>query len=1153
MSSELGPGSESLTTDNDPSAQLEAAIAAQESLRGTLGDPIVDATIAVLRGQIERIKAEKRQSSPPGRARLATSALAKLRSHLPDELAAKAQAVGPAQGERRQVTVLFADLSGFTAVSELADPEVIQAFQRDLLRDLARIIYQHEGFVEKFVGDAILAVFGAPVAHEDDPERALRVALAMRERIAALDRRWSERLGGRVTLHVGVNTGLVVAGKIGSELDTDGGAYAVTGDTVNSAARLQNAAKPGQILVSRTTYRLAQEAFTFQALEPLYVKNRREPLAIYELTRARLLPGKVRGIRELGQSFVGRDAVLAQLQAAITSLSEGGGTRAVLITGEAGIGKSRLVAEWCKATKDHVLWLEGRCFAHTQMLPYGPFLDMLRRNAGIVDDDSERRARQRLDAAVDRLLPGDSEARAILANLLAMHLRRDEAAFLANLSARELRERVFALVEHLVRALAASRPLVLFLEDMQWVDQTTLDLLEQLLVACDSLPFAVVIAARPEPDALVAKFYARLQDSNRPRTLRIELQPLDTAASGTMMREMLSVTELPRNLAELISNKAEGNPFFVEETIRALIERGALQRQGLSWVTTPLIETVTVPDTLQGLIMARIDRLPDETKEVVQHAAVIGRTFLYRVLLAIAGSSPSLDADLTHLERSELILEQARDPEVAYTFKHALTQEMAYESLLASRRRELHRRVAEAMEQIFAGRLGEYYAIVAEHFSNGGQWAKAAENHYRAALQASQQFTVEARPLFERTLEELDRITPKTVDVKRRIMDATAGLSREVLIGVGRADAEDIDLCLRRLATADGMARSLSQGREDQLRMARIYGWMAQAHSMRGDPDTQVSRYVANIQAMGLTIEPEIAARVGQSFIDRGLFNQAISVLKPAITPLGRANLLLEWVHANGALAVAEAGSGDYKTGLERAEGGVQRASKFPGDALNAPARNYLATTLIMGGEWQRASEINGQNEDHVRRMGHPAAAAILDTLTCAAQARRADYELDHVPEMQGVLDDLERQPTEAGHTRPPEQHLLGAWHEAFHAQMAFQSGKMELAKQRASAAVEAARTCGDVFGEGVGLRILAQALAARDPSDEEIDKLMRESRDALSKGGCELELARTLSAWGWVQLQRGNLDGRDRLLSALTTFETAGLTWEAARIRPLI
>jgi class 3 adenylate cyclase len=388
-----------MNTANDQVAQLQAAIDAFERQRATVGDEVVDTAIAALREQLDALRIQERGAGSGRaptraglgghRAELASQALESLRSHLPPDLEAKARAAPAIEGERKQVTVLFADLSGFTTISERSDPELIRDFQTDLFRELARLIYQYEGFVEKFVGDAILAVFGAPVAHEDDPERALRVALAMRERIAVLNRRWSERLGARVTLHIGVNTGLVVAGKIGSDLDSDGGAYAVSGDTVNSAARLQNAAQPGQILVSRTTYRLAQEAFTFQALEPVQVKNRREPLDVYELTRARYLPGKMRGVRELGQSFVGREAVLAQLEAVITSLGEGESARTVLITGEAGLGKSRLVAELCKSTRDRVLWLEGRCFAHTQMLPYGPFLDMLRRDAGILDDDSQ--------------------------------------------------------------------------------------------------------------------------------------------------------------------------------------------------------------------------------------------------------------------------------------------------------------------------------------------------------------------------------------------------------------------------------------------------------------------------------------------------------------------------------------------------------------------------------------------------------------------------------------------------------------------------------------------------------------------------------------------------------------------------------------------
>ena len=1137
---------------NNQAARLEAAIAAQESLRASLDADIVDETISALRRQLEIVRGEIGRPITAESGHLATRALASLRSHLPDELAAKAQAIGSGEGEHKQVTVLFADLSGFTAISEHANREVIRDFQQDLFRDLARIIYQHEGFVEKFVGDAVLAVFGAPVAHEDDPDRALRVALAMRERMAVLNRSWSERLGTSVTLHVGINTGSVVAGKIGSPLDADGGAYAVTGDTVNSAARLQNAAQPGQILVSRTTYRLAQEAFTFQALEPIQVKNRREPLAVYELVRARSLPGKVRGIQELAQAFVGRDDTLAELEAVTNSFSKGAVGQIVLITGEAGIGKSRLVAEWRKRSGDRVLWIEGRCFSHTQMLSYGPFLDLLRRYCGIVDDDSDRRVRQRLDAAAERLFPGKFEARAILANLLAMRLRRDETVYLGKMSARELRERVFSLAERLFRNLALSRPLVLFLDDMQWADQTTLELIEHLLVAGDSQPIAVVMAARPDQESSLTPLEPKLHEQHRHRTVRVGLDRLDDSASGAMVRELLSVEKLPPKLMALISRKAEGNPFFVEEIIRALIERGALQREGGTWVTTPLMETITVPDTLQGLIMARIDRLPDETRDVVQHAAVIGRTFLYRVLLAIARSSPSLDADLTHLERSALIVENTSDPEVEYTFRHALTQDVAYESLLSGRRRELHLRVGEAMERIFASRIGEYYSIVAEHYTRGGDWDNSAKFHLSAGQQASQLFaTAEARSHFKLTLDALDDAPRRTLEVKRRVIDATVEFSREVLLGEGYAD--DIEICLSRLKAAESLIRTLSKVRDDQLRAARVYGWLAQAHSMHGDLVSYVSGYVGKIQALDATLEPEIAARVGQVFIDRGLFDQAKAVLKPAISPLVRANLLVEWVHANGALAVAEAGSGQYSAGLERAEGGVQRAGKFPGHTLSAPANNYLGTTLLMGGDWRRAHQIYAQNEKHVKNMGHPAALAILDTILCGAYARRGEHELDHKPEMNKVLDDLAK-PTGGTHSRANEQLLLDAWHEAFHAQMALHCGDVQKAESSANAALEAARKRGDVFGEGLAVRILAQTLAATDPDKgNTVDNLMRQSRDMLSGGGCVLEEARTQAAWGELQLKRGNLDGKDRLRDALRTFEGAGLTWEASRIRPLI
>ncbi|HUS17032.1 MAG TPA: adenylate/guanylate cyclase domain-containing protein, partial [Chloroflexia bacterium] len=706
-------------------------------------------------------------------------------------------------------------------------------------RDMAEAVYQYEGYIDKFVGEAVMVVFGAPVAHEDDADRALRTALAMRERLAEFNRRRADALGGALSLHVGINTGTVVAGNVGSDLRM---AYTVMGDTVNTASRLQHVAQPGQILVSRDTYRLTQEAFTFAALEPITVKGKRAPLTVFELQRARLHPGKSRGLKDLGAAFVGRSAELAQLRAVRDAL-EGGGGRIVTMTGEAGLGKSRLMAEWRSELGDGVRWLEGRAFAHTTGLAYGPFLDLIRRYAGIKDDDSEAEARTRLNAVLAGLFPADVDAPAIFANLLAMHLAEGDAAIIAALPGEALRRRLFTLLEELFARLASERPLWLVIEDMHWADLASVELIEYLLPLTQRLPLAVVGVFRLHPDETPRIFQILAEASYPDRYTHIALTALAEAASLAMVQQLLAMPDLPDSLGAMITAKAEGNPFFVEEVLRSLIERGALVRaeSGEGWETTPLIEVVRVPDTLQGLLMSRLDRLPDETKWVVQQAAVIGRVFLYRVLLHMAEQNSGLEADLSHLEREELIRERARHPEVEYIFNHALTQEVAYGSLLAGRRRDLHRRAGEALQALFAERLAEFQSIVATHFFRGEAWEPAAEYLIRAGDAATRLFAhAEARLHYTQALEALDHLPDTPANGARRV-DVTTNLVSVSVV------ADDPAHNIARLTAVEPLARALP-GPDgtlggDTLRLARVHYWLGRSHFYRNESREAIGYY----------------------------------------------------------------------------------------------------------------------------------------------------------------------------------------------------------------------------------------------------------------------------------------------------------------------
>jgi class 3 adenylate cyclase/tetratricopeptide (TPR) repeat protein len=644
--------------------------------------------------------------------------------------------------ERRTVSVLFADVSGFTALSERLDPEDVRAFQNELFPAMAGIAAEFEGFVEKYIGDAVVVVFGAPVAHEDDPERALRAALAMRERMGRLNRTWAARAGGPLAIHVGVNTGPAVAGDLGGA--PGGGqerAYAVTGDTTNTAARLQHAARRGQILVGPTTQRLAAHAFEFRRVAPLRLKGKRERLRAYELVRLRpeRAPRHGLGERGLRSSLVGRAPQLEALTRCLERLAAGrGGLVAVL--GEAGLGKSRLVAEARARAAPGVTWLEGRALAYTTRTSgYGPFRELLRGDAGIAEGDGEGAAGDRLRRRVESLFGADAgDVLPYLAALLALPVRGEAGERVKQLDGEGMRRQIFRTVRRYLRRLAGERPAALVFEDLHWADESSVELLAHVLPLVREVPLLVCAVSRPDRTAPAAGLRDAAAGASGGRYTELRLAPLAAAESAQLLANLLSADGLPEATRREILAKAEGNPFFLEEVIRTLVDLGGVARDRRTgrWRATERLPAITIPDAVQGVLMARIDRLEEDARQALCLAAVVGRTFPYRVLRALWEGPRELRRALRELERLELIRERAPGPEPEYIFKHALVQEAAYESLLVRRRRELHARVAGALEALFADRLEEYYGLLAYHYARAEAWEQAQAFLLRAGDQA---------------------------------------------------------------------------------------------------------------------------------------------------------------------------------------------------------------------------------------------------------------------------------------------------------------------------------------------------------------------------------------------------------------------------------
>jgi class 3 adenylate cyclase/tetratricopeptide (TPR) repeat protein len=1113
--------------------RIEAAIAAQESLRTTLGDAVVDVTVSALRARLEACRAEHRTGASDN------ALLDRLQRYIPRELAEKMRVLGHIEGERKRVSVLFADLSGFTALGERLDAEELTSLTNDALHELATAVYQYEGYIDKFVGDAVMAVFGAPIAHEDDPERALRAALAMRERLMDFNRRWSERLGQPLSVHIGINTGEVIAGNVGSDLRL---AYTVMGDTVNTAARLQDAARSGQIFVSRETWRLTHAAFDFTPLEPLTVKGKREPLPAYELVRARLLPAKTRGLHELSPAFVGRQEELNALLDASRGLEDGHGA-IITLAGEAGIGKSRLLAEWRQRLGERVRWLEGRCFAHTVSLSFGPFLDLLRRKVGITGEQSEAEARAWLHETMERVFPGDLEAHAIFTHLLALRPSPQEEAVLAHLPAQSLRLRLFSLVERYYARLAQRRPTVLVIEDLQWTDTSSLELLEHLFAVTGRTQLIVVCTFRHEREGAPAELLAHLEAHHRELHVSRWLGPLSETHSTEMVERLLSTPELPEALRALISRRAEGNPFFVEELLRSLIDRGVLVRGGGGWSVTPLLHTLKVPDTLQGVLMARLDRLPAETKWLAQQASVIGRIFLYRVLAHLAGSTATTHADLGHLEREDLIRERTREPELEYIFKHALTQDVAYQSLLAPRRKELHRKVGEVLESLFTDRVAEFRSVIGDHYLRGEAWEQAVTHLIAAGEAAARLYAhAEVRVHSTKALEALSHL-PDTEGNRRRRVDTTLGLLSASFLAVPPEQN------LQRMREAEQLALSLrtSEGGADQERLARVHYWMGRLHVYQGAYREALVYFQHVLQESQGTRDEALLAipsfMVGRVKLLQGYFGQAEPLLARALEPLARAGEQVNWLWTVGFRALTLSALGEYRTALTESARILERAREendIQGIAFCCLGQAHIS---MMARDTPRMVEHSHAAIAAAEQTGDRVFSYIGISMLAWAQSRLGQHEeaAANAARRDSLMGSMGR------------QLLFKDWFAASDAERALNEGRWADAQELATQTLAEAHAADGIFAQGLAERVLAQALAAQERWPE-AEPHLRASLTCFETGAARLEAAHTHVIWAELLGARGQVEAaREHLLQALATYEKSGIEGELARARRLL
>jgi len=754
-----------------------------------------------------------------------------LQSMIPEELAQKyLSAEQQTTGENRPITALFADISGFTPLSNSQSSETIFQLVQDCFKQLVGVVARYEGSISGFRGDGLLALFGAPILHENDAERAILAAVDMRSAIQEHD----------LQVSIGINTAMMTVGEIQTQLHME---YTAYGTDINLAKRLQEAAEPSQILVGTGTYRLTRRMFDFEALAEFRVKGFSQQVTAYAVQQAKARPEKLRGIEGLRARMIGREHEFADLKEAADACLDGQG-RMVSIIGEAGIGKSRLVSELrqylnSKGAKEtggqgdeepiSSAILEGRCVSVGQPISYWPFLDILRAYLGLGEEDDETTRAHRLTESITQLMPqGVDETLPLLGNLLSVKFGNELDDRLKFASPEQIRHQTLMRLRDLFESLARQQPLLLILEDLHWADDLSLDLISLLMDELVNAPLMLLCVYRPERDHRVWQLGNQARRKCLDRYTELTLNPLSGHQSRLLVESLLEIDNLPESTKDVILTKSEGNPFFIEEIIRSLIEADVVYHEDNRWKARDEIANIHVPDTIQSVVLARVDRLEEEAKYVLRCASVIGRLFRYRLLHHISQQEHDLDRYLSDFEAKELVYEERTVPELEYAFKHAFTQEATYEGILEQRRREFHHQVAQQIERLYQERLEEYYEELAHHYSRSENAEKTVEYLLKAGEKAGRNYSNQvAISHFKQALETLEQSEIERNDWR---LEALRGLG-EVYLRIGDnakstsvfeeavALGEKVELTPRQLARLYyGLGESLYwQGRFDEV------------------------------------------------------------------------------------------------------------------------------------------------------------------------------------------------------------------------------------------------------------------------------------------------------------------------------------------------
>jgi class 3 adenylate cyclase/tetratricopeptide (TPR) repeat protein len=831
--------------------------------------------------------------------------------HLAEKLLTSRTAL---EGERKQVTVLFADIKGSTELIEGLDPEDARRLLDPALHAMMEAVHRYEGTVNQVLGDGIMALFGAPLAHEDHALRACYAALAMQAALRSYADEVRRTHGLTVQIRVGLNAGEVVVRAIGNDLHMD---YSAVGQTTHLAARLEQLAAPGTILLTVATLRLVEGLVRVQALGPVPIKGLVEPVEVFELVGASAIRGRLQAAAVRGLTrFVGRQHELAVLRQTLEHAGAGHG-QVVALVGEAGVGKSRLVYEVVHSYHTQG-WrvLESASVSYGKATPYFPVLDLLKRYCHLDERDDPRTVRAKMTGQVLTL---DEALQDTVPALLSLLEVLPEDSPFRTLDPAQGRQRTLAALKCVLLRESQVQPLLLVFEDLHWIDTETQALLDSLIESLPTARLLLLVNYRPE--------YQHGWGSKTYYT-QLRLDPLPPVSADEFLQALLGNDPSLTPLTQLLSARTEGNPFFLEESVRTLVETGVFVGEPGAYRLAQALPTIQVPATVQAVLAARIDRLPPDEKRLLQTAAVIGTEVPLLLLQAIAElPAAALYRSLTHVQAAEFLYETQLFPDQVYTFKHALTHEVAYSSLLQERRRVLHGQIVEALETLSAERLAEQVDRLAHHAVRGAVWDKALLYCRQAGARAvARSAHHEAVACFEQALMAIAQL-PEDRDTLEQAIDLQFDL-RNALLPLGERTR-----IFDHLRAAETLAERLG----DPQRLGWIASYLCNYFVGTGEHDHAIAagqRALALATTSGaVDLQVSTQTTLGLAYHTVGDFQQALDVSRQVIAlltgerrsaRLGR--LVLPAVASRGYVVWSLAELGDFAEGIAVAEDAVRLA-----------------------------------------------------------------------------------------------------------------------------------------------------------------------------------------------------------------------------------